>query len=72
MFNELFEKHRDKLKEDRLLVVQGKVQRDDFIGGLRVTADDLLDLAALRARFGGAPAHRDERRHGQGARSRSA
>ena len=51
VFNELFEKHRDKLKEDRLLVVQGKVQRDEFSGGLRVTADDLLDLAALRERF---------------------
>jgi len=51
VFNELFEKHRDKLKEDRLLVVQGKVQRDEFIGGLRVTADDLLDLAALRERY---------------------
>jgi DNA polymerase-3 subunit alpha len=52
VFNELFEKHRDKLKEDRLLVVQGKVQRDDFSGGLRVSADDLLDLASLRARLG--------------------
>ena len=51
VFNELFEKHRDKLKEDRLLVVQGKVQRDEFVGGMRVTAEDLLDLAALRARF---------------------
>jgi DNA polymerase-3 subunit alpha len=39
------------MKEDRLLVVQGKVQRDEFINGLRVTADDLLDLAALRERF---------------------
>jgi len=52
VFNEQFEKHRDKLKEDRLLVVQGKVQRDDFTGGMRVTADDLLDLPALRARLG--------------------
>jgi DNA polymerase-3 subunit alpha len=52
VFNEQFEMHRDKLKEDRLLVVQGKVQRDEFSGGLRVTADDLLDLAALRARLG--------------------
>ncbi|HUN70056.1 MAG TPA: DNA polymerase III subunit alpha [Burkholderiales bacterium] len=51
VFNELFEKHRDKMKEDRLLVVQGKVQRDEFINGLRVTAEDLLDLAALRSRF---------------------
>jgi DNA polymerase-3 subunit alpha len=51
VFNELFEKHRDKLKEDALLIVQGKVQRDDFAGGMRVTADELYDLPALRARF---------------------
>src|SRR3989304_6050173 len=39
VFNELFEKHRDKMKEDRLLVVQGKVQRDEFANGLRVRAE---------------------------------
>ena len=51
VFNELFEKHRDKIKEDRLLVVQGKVQRDEFINGLRVSAEDVLDLPAVRTRF---------------------
>jgi DNA polymerase-3 subunit alpha len=51
VFNELFERHRDKLKEDALLVVQGKAQRDEFSGGLRVTADELYDLASLRERF---------------------
>jgi DNA polymerase-3 subunit alpha len=51
VFNELFEKHRDKLKEDSLLVVQGKVQKDEFSGGLRVAAEDLLDLDTLRGRF---------------------
>ncbi len=51
VFNELFEKHRDKLKEDSLLVVQGKVQRDEFAGGMRVTADELYDLPGLRARY---------------------
>jgi len=51
VFNELFEKHRDKLKEDALLMVQGKVQRDEFAGGLRVTADELFDLPGLRARY---------------------
>jgi DNA polymerase-3 subunit alpha len=51
VFNELFEKHRDKLKEDALLVVQGKAQRDEFAGGLRVTADELFDLTGLRARY---------------------
>ena len=51
VFNELFEKARDKIKEDALLVVAGKVQRDEFSGGLRVSADELLDLESLRARF---------------------
>jgi DNA polymerase-3 subunit alpha len=51
VFNELFDKHRDKLKEDTLLVVAGRVQRDDFSGGFRVTAEELLDLDGLRARF---------------------
>jgi len=51
VFNELFEKHREKLKEDALLVVSGKVQRDDFSGGLRVLAEDLLDLEGLRGRY---------------------
>ena len=71
VFNELFEKHRDKMKEDRLLVVQGKVQRDEFINGLRVTAEEVLDLAAMRMRFsarlriamnGGTDKTRDPRR----------
>jgi len=51
VFNELFEQHRDKLKEDNLLIVQGKVQVDNFSGGFRVTADDVLDLAELRCRY---------------------
>ena len=42
VFNELFDRHRDKLKEDALLIVQGKAQKDEFSGGLRVTAEDLL------------------------------
>jgi len=53
VFNELFDKHRDKLKEDALLIVQGKAQKDEFSGGLRVTAEELFDLESLRARFAG-------------------
>jgi len=51
VFNELFDRHRDKLKEDSLLIVQGKAQKDDF--GLRVTAEDLYDLESLRSRYAG-------------------
>jgi DNA polymerase-3 subunit alpha len=51
VFNELFDRHREKLKEDSLLVVQGKAQKDDF--GLRVTAEELFNLETLRSRYAG-------------------
>jgi DNA polymerase-3 subunit alpha len=49
--NELWEAERGKIKEDELLVVEGKVQKDDFNGGLRVTTDKLYTLAEARGRF---------------------
>ena len=51
VFNEVFEAERGKIKEDEVLVIEGKVQRDDFTGGLRVTAEKLLTLAQARGRF---------------------
>jgi DNA polymerase-3 subunit alpha len=51
VFNELWEAERAKIKEDDLLLVEGKVQRDDYTGGLRVTADRLYTLAEARGRF---------------------
>jgi DNA polymerase-3 subunit alpha len=53
VFSELFDRHRDKMKEDALLIVQGKAQKDEFSGGLRVTAEELFDLESLRAKFPG-------------------
>ncbi|MFN9747051.1 MAG: OB-fold nucleic acid binding domain-containing protein, partial [Betaproteobacteria bacterium] len=50
--DELFEAHRDWAAEDRLLVVQGKVQPDRFSGGLRLNVTQAWDLPAARARFG--------------------
>ncbi|MEW6120496.1 MAG: DNA polymerase III subunit alpha [Pseudomonadota bacterium] len=51
VFNELYEQYRLLLKEDALLVIEGRVSRDDYTGGLRVTADRLYDLAGARTRF---------------------
>jgi len=51
VFNELFEQHRHWLKEDQLLIVEGKVSYDDFSGSLRVSADKLYDLQSARNRF---------------------
>jgi DNA polymerase-3 subunit alpha len=51
VFNELFEQHRHWLKEDQLLIVEGKVAHDDFSGSLRISAEDLFDLQTARNRF---------------------
>jgi len=51
VFNELFEQHRHWLKEDQLLIVEGKVAHDDFSGSLRVSAENLFDLQSARNRF---------------------
>ncbi|MDD5250887.1 MAG: DNA polymerase III subunit alpha [Rhodocyclaceae bacterium] len=51
VFNELWEAERAKIKEDELLLIEGKVQDDAYSGGLRVTADKLYTLGEARGRF---------------------
>jgi DNA polymerase-3 subunit alpha len=53
VFNETFEAERDKIREDEVLIVEGKVQRDDFAGEgrVRVIAERLLTLPEARGRF---------------------
>jgi DNA polymerase-3 subunit alpha len=51
VFNELYDAERAKIREDEPLIVEGKVSRDDFNGGLRVNADRLMTLAEARGRF---------------------
>jgi DNA polymerase-3 subunit alpha len=53
LFNETFVAERDKIRTDEVLIVEGKVQRDEFAGEgkLRVVADHLLTLAEARGRF---------------------
>ncbi len=48
IFNELYEQHRNRLKEDRLVIIHGKVSNDDYSGGLRVSADEVFDLQLVR------------------------
>lgn len=48
VFNELYEKHRGRLREDQLLVVQGKVSNDEYSGGMRIVAEQLYDLQLAR------------------------
>lgn len=44
--------NKDLLKDDELVIVQGKVQPDRFSGGLRLNVQQVWDLTAARCRFG--------------------
>jgi DNA polymerase-3 subunit alpha len=51
VFNEVFEASRPWVKEDELLIVQGKVAMDEYSGGMRISAEQLYDLASARSAF---------------------
>ena len=51
VFNEVYDAERAKIVVDDALIVEGKVQKDDFTGGYRVVAERLMTLAEARARF---------------------
>ena len=44
--------HRHLLKDDELIIVQGKLQPDRFSGGMRLSVAQIWDLATARCRFG--------------------
>jgi DNA polymerase-3 subunit alpha len=52
VYNELYEANKRLFKEDEFLAVQGKVSEDRFSGGLRITADKVMDIAAARIQYG--------------------
>lgn len=49
---ELLDANRELLREDELVLIQGKLQPDRFSGGLRLNVNAVWDLASARARFG--------------------
>ena len=48
-FNELYEASRTWIREGELLVVKGKASFDEYSGSMRVTAEEVFDLASARA-----------------------
>ena len=53
VFNEILEAERAKIREDEVLIIEGRVQRDDFAGEgrVKIIAERLLTLAEARGRF---------------------
>jgi DNA polymerase-3 subunit alpha len=52
VYNDLYEPNRHMFKDDELLIVQGKVSEDRFNGGLRISAEKVLDLGGARIQHG--------------------
>jgi DNA polymerase III subunit alpha len=51
VFGELFQEKRAVIQEDQVVVIQGRASVDEFSGGVRLTADKLMDLAEVRAAY---------------------
>src|SRR5450830_1929487 len=52
VYGELAEPNKAFFKEDELLIVQGKVSEDRFNGGLRISAEKVMDIGAARIQYG--------------------
>ncbi len=53
LFEEVFQQHRDIVAKDAILVVEGRLAYDDFIGGWRVTAKHIMDIDQAREKYAG-------------------
>jgi DNA polymerase-3 subunit alpha len=53
IYAEVLDAERGKIREDEVLIIEGKVSKDDFAGEgkVRVTAERILTLADARGRF---------------------
>ncbi len=51
VFSELYDANRAWIRDDELLVVDGKAELDAYSGGMRVTAEELYDFASARGAF---------------------
>ncbi|MBC7002878.1 DNA polymerase III subunit alpha [Photobacterium sp. BZF1] len=48
LFSDALERHLDLIEKDRILVVSGQVSFDDFNGGLKMSAREVLDISDAR------------------------
>lgn len=54
LFTEAFEKFNHLLEKDRILIIEGEVSFDDFAGGNRMTARNIIDMGEARSHFASA------------------
>ena len=49
--SEMLAQHAQLIKEDQLLVIEGRVSHDDFSGGVRVNVRKIYDIASARSAY---------------------
>lgn len=48
LFSDTYTKYREKLNKDKLLIIEGEIQRDEFTGNTRVLGKKILDIREAR------------------------
>ena len=48
VFADAYNAHRDSLFKDAMLIIEGQVSHDDYSGGLKMRADNVMDIARAR------------------------
>ena len=51
VFPDLFESSRDKLKKDALLVIKGQIEKDEYSGGLKMVAEQIMEYHEARMAY---------------------
>jgi DNA polymerase III subunit alpha len=48
LFSDIYAKYREKLNKDKLLIIEGEIQRDEYTGNTRILGKKILDIAEAR------------------------
>jgi len=48
VYSELFDLHKQRIRDDQLMIAQVKVSNDDYSGGIRISAESIYDLQMAR------------------------
>lgn len=51
LFSDALDRYAELLEKDRILVVSGQVSFDDFNGGLKMSAREVMDLGSAREKY---------------------
>ncbi|NQZ31370.1 MAG: DNA polymerase III subunit alpha [Oceanospirillaceae bacterium] len=51
LFGDVYEKYRDIIKKDTVVIMEGEISNDDYSGGIKVRANRLISIPQARAQY---------------------